>query len=96
MERLRLSYPTIEELSDRVRVTISHEPLASPEKAIMDAAVKFGSINNSEAREVTKIDQERTIRRIFEQLTESGQLYRQGSGRGTRYYPITDNDESSE
>lgn len=96
MERLRLSYPTIEELSDRVRVTISHEPLASPEKAIMDAAEKFGSINNSEAREVTKIDQERTIRRIFEQLTESGQLYRRGSGRGTRYYPNTDNDESSE
>lgn len=87
MESLRLSYPIIEELSDRVRVTISHEPLASPEKAIMEAAQRKGSINNSEAREVTKIDQERTIRRHFEQLVESGQLFREGSGRGTRYYP---------
>jgi ATP-dependent DNA helicase RecG len=88
MEQLRLSYPVIEEMSDRVRVTILHEPLASPEKAIIDAAVKNGSINNTEARQVTKIDQERTIRRHFENLVNAGQLTRTGSGRGTRYYPV--------
>lgn len=87
MEQLRLSYPVIEELSDRVRVTILHEPLASPEQAIMEWATKNGSINNTEARQATKIDQERTIRRHFENLVDAGQLTRTGSGRGTRYYP---------
>lgn len=87
MEKSRLRYPTIQELSDRVRVTISHEPLASPEAAIMDYAVKNGSINNSEAQGATKIQQERTMRRYFESLVNSGQLRREGSGRGTRYFP---------
>ncbi|TQJ59273.1 ATP-dependent DNA helicase RecG [Arthrobacter sp. SLBN-83] len=90
MEQLLLSYPVIEELSDRVRVTISHEPLASPAQAIMEAAKRKGSINNTEARQVTKIDQERTIRRLFEDLVDAGQLSRTGSGRGTRYFPISD------
>jgi ATP-dependent DNA helicase RecG len=87
MESLLLRHPVIEELSDRVRVTISHEPLASPQKAIVDAAIKAGSINNAEAQAVTKIQQERSIRRYFEELVSSGQLVRRGSGRGTRYYP---------
>lgn len=87
MENLRLSHPQIQELSDRVRVTIRHEPLASPQTAIMDAVIRNGSINNSEARDATKIIQERTIRRHFEELQESGQLTRRGTGRGTRYYP---------
>lgn len=68
MESLLLRPPVIEELSDRVRVTISHEPLASPQKAIVDAAIKAGSINNAEAQFVTKIQQERSIRRYFEEL----------------------------
>lgn len=93
MERLQLNYPLIEELSDRVRVTITHEALASPEKSIMDAAFKEGSINNTEARGVTKIDQERTIRRLFENLVKANQLTRTGSGRGTRYIPVNNNDE---
>lgn len=87
MEELRLRLPAIEELSDRVRVTISHEPLASPQKAILEAAVRAGSINNPEAREATKIVQDRTIRRYFEELMRSGQLYKDGTGRGTRYFP---------
>lgn len=87
MEELRLKLPVIEELSDRVRVTISHEPLASPQRAILEAAVREGSINNSEAREATKIVQERTIRRYFEELMASGQIRREGEGRGTRYFP---------
>lgn len=90
MEELRLRHPVIEELSDRVRVIIRHEPLASPQKAILEAAIKHGSINNAEARAVTKIAQERTIRRLFEQLVASDQLERVGTGRGTRYQPKED------
>ncbi|MGX1857480.1 ATP-binding protein [Dietzia sp. NPDC055340] len=96
MESLLLRPPVIEELSDRVRVTISHEALASPQKAIVDAAIKAGSINNSEAQSVTKIQQERSIRRYFEELVDSGQLIRRGSGRGTRYYPTQEAQGQSE
>lgn len=87
METLLLKHPVIEELSDRVRVTISHEALASPQKAILEAAIKNGSISNSEAQTVAKIQQERSIRRYFEELVKSNQLERRGAGRGTRYYP---------
>lgn len=85
MERLRLAPPIIEELSDRVRVTIKHEPLASPAQAIIEYLSTHTSINNSQAREITKIPQERTIRRIFEQLLESGEITRSGRSRGTYY-----------
>ncbi|MBA1834597.1 ATP-binding protein [Corynebacterium wankanglinii] len=87
MEELRLQPPEIRELEDRVRVIIRHEPLASPETAIMEYAVKNGSINNSQAREVTKIQQERTIRRYFEDLMAAGHLERRGTARATRYLP---------
>lgn len=87
MEEVRLKHPVIEELSDRVRVTISHEALASPQKTILDTAIENGSINNSEAQEATRVLQERTIRRYFEELVGAGQLERSGSGRGTRYTP---------
>lgn len=85
MAKMKLKYPVINEVEDRVRVTIAHDPLASPEQAIMDYVDKNGSINNRQAREVTKIPQERTVRRYFEQLLNAGELIREGSGRGTFY-----------
>lgn len=88
MEKLRLSLPFIREESDRVRVTIPHEPLASPQEAIVNYAREHGSINNSTARTITKIEQERTIRRFFSDLVEAGELVQRGSGRGT-FYEIT-------
>lgn len=87
MEKLRLSLPFIEEESDRVRVTIPHEPLASPQEAIVNYVKEHGSINNSMARKITKIEQERTIRRYFADLVSAGELVQRGSGRGT-YYEI--------
>ncbi|MBP2474001.1 ATP-dependent DNA helicase RecG [Crossiella equi] len=86
MEALRLQPPEIRETSDRVVVTVRHESLASPQKAIMDYVKKEGSINNPEARKVTGIDQERTIRRLFESLVSANELVRKGLGRGTRYF----------
>lgn len=85
MAALRLQYPEIIEYEDRVRVVIRHESLASPEQAIMDHVVEKGSINNATARRITGIEQERTIRRHFEGLVATGDLVREGSGRGTVY-----------
>ncbi|QKV77262.1 ATP-binding protein [Amycolatopsis sp. Hca4] len=85
MEALRLQRPEIREFGDRVVVTIRHETLASPEQVIVEYATENGSINNSEARKITGIEQERTIRRIFENLVSTGELVREGAARGTRY-----------
>lgn len=85
MAALRLQYPEISETQDRVRVVIKHESLASPEQAIMNHVRSSGSINNGTARRVTGIEQERTIRRHFEELVAAGELVREGSGRGTIY-----------
>ncbi|EKT76862.1 transcriptional regulator [Rhodococcus opacus M213] len=87
MERLRLNLPYINESGDHVRVTIPHEPLASPQEAIVNYVRESGRINNSTARTVTKIEQERTIRRYFAELVDAGELAQRGSGRGT-YYEI--------
>ncbi|PBI96357.1 Divergent AAA domain protein [Rhodococcus erythropolis] len=87
MEKLRLSMPFIEETGDHVRVTIPHEPLASPQEAIVNYVKDNGRINNTTARGVTKIEQERTIRRFFTELVDAGELVQRGSGRGT-YYEI--------
>lgn len=89
MAALRLQYPEISETEDRVRVVVKHESLASPEQAIMNHVRKHGSINNGTARRVTGIEQERTIRRHFEELVEAGELIREGSGRGTTYRATT-------
>lgn len=85
MEAMRLQPPAISETDDRVIVTIRHEALASPEQVILDYVKDNGSINNSEARRMTGIEQERNIRRIFERLVAAGELERIGAARGTRY-----------
>jgi len=85
MTKMNLKSPVINELDDRVKVTIAHDPLASPQLAIMDFVRENGSINNEKARAVTKIPQERTVRRLFEELVSSGELVREGRSRGTFY-----------
>ncbi|MFC3484418.1 ATP-binding protein [Amycolatopsis roodepoortensis] len=85
MAALRLQQPEITESADRVLVIIRHEPLASPAQMIMEYVREHGSIDNSIARRVTGIEQERTIRRYFEELVSSKELVRTGVARGTRY-----------
>lgn len=85
MEDLRLQSPEISERGDRVIVIIRHANLASPEQGILDYVKQHGQINNSAARTATGIEQERTIRRYFEQLVATGELVREGEARGTYY-----------
>jgi ATP-dependent DNA helicase RecG len=72
MQQLGLKEPTIAERDSDLLVTIRHEPLASPEEAIMDYLEKHKSIKNKKAREITYISADYRIKSIFGQMQEKG------------------------
>jgi ATP-dependent DNA helicase RecG len=55
MHQLGLKEPVISERDNSVLVIIRHEPLASPQEAIMDYLETHATINNGEARRVTHV-----------------------------------------
>jgi ATP-dependent DNA helicase RecG len=87
MRDLGLKAPSLEERDNHVLVTIRHERLASYEEQIVEYLLVEGTINNSMARTVTGEGSENTIKRVFEKMIESGQIYRDPERRGsaTRY-----------
>ncbi len=70
MHNLGLKEPSIEELENAVLVTIKHEPLASPEEAIMEYLETHETIRNSEARKVTHIRADYQIKSVFGRMVE--------------------------
>jgi len=72
VSELRLKKPRIQELDNAVLVTISHEPLASPEKIVMDYLENNFEIHNSTARELTGIKSPDSMKSIFYKLQGSG------------------------
>jgi ATP-dependent DNA helicase RecG len=72
ISELRLKRPVIKELENAVLVTISHEPLASPEKIVMDFLAENSEIHNSTARELTGIKSPDSMKSIFYKLQEKG------------------------
>ncbi|KDN54340.1 ATP-binding protein [Flavobacterium seoulense] len=71
---LRLKKPIIKELENAVLVTISHEPLASPEKIIMEYLETNDEIHNSTARELTGVRTPDSMKSVFYKLQEKGLL----------------------
>lgn len=69
---LRLKKPTIKELENAVLVTISHEPLASPEKIVMEYLETHDEIHNSTARELTGVKTSDNMKSIFYRMQEKG------------------------
>jgi ATP-dependent DNA helicase RecG len=69
---LRLKKPVIKELENAVLVTISHEPLASPEKIVMDYLANNDEIHNSTARELTGVRTPDSMKSIFYKMQEKG------------------------
>lgn len=69
---LRLKKPVIKELENAVLVTISHEPLASPEKIIMEYLETYDEIHNSTARELTGVRTPDSMKSVFYKLQEKG------------------------
>lgn len=78
MHKLGLKEPIIEEGENHVLVTIRHEPLATPEVAIMDYLETHESINNAIAREVTHIQEDWKVRGIFRGMERRGMIRRIG------------------
>jgi ATP-dependent DNA helicase RecG len=76
MHKLGLKEPLIQERDNSVLVVLKHEPLASTEKAIMDYLVNHPTINNRQAREVTRIAEDHKIRATFRRMEARGMLER--------------------
>ena len=82
MHQLGLKEPVIYEKDNSVLVIIKHEPLASPQEAIMDYLENHGTINNKTARNVTHVRQDYQVKAIFNRMVRSG-LIEQISGTKT-------------
>ncbi|MGH7871530.1 MAG: ATP-binding protein [Candidatus Binatia bacterium] len=81
MSRLRLKHPDIEERDNSVIVRIRHEPLASPEEAVMEYLNSHPEIVNRVGREITGITSENSMKNVFYRLRDS-KLIEPVPGRG--------------
>ena len=89
MTKIGLKPPLIEELEAAVLVTIKHEPLASPEQAIIDYLHENDWIKNADARRVTHIQQPHKINNIFREMESRGLIERKdGSNTSGRAYTL--------
>jgi len=70
MTKLRLKPPVIEEKENSVQVILRHEPLASPEQAVMEYLENHAEITNSIARELTGVKSENSMKDIFYRLRD--------------------------
>ena len=74
MHKRGLKEPVITERENSVLVEIRHEPLASPQEAIMDYLEKNVTINNSKARQIAHIAQDYQMKAIFNQMVSAGMI----------------------
>ena len=72
MTKLRLKVPEILETDNSVLVIIRHEKLASPEELVIEYLQSHETIKNSEARKVTGIKSENTMKTAFYKLRDRG------------------------
>lgn len=72
MGKLRLKPPVIQETQNSVLVVIKHEPLASPEEAIMEYLESHEEIVNRIGREITGIASENSMKNVFYKLRDRG------------------------
>ena len=92
MKQLRLRNPIISERENSVLVDIRHEQLASPEQQIVEATRRKGVINNAVAREVTGIESERKVLKLFQKLVDAGELEQvPGTYKATTSYRVPQN-----
>lgn len=71
MKDWKLKEPSIKVEGNYVRVTISHSPIASPEESIMEFLNANETIKNKQAREITGIKSENTMKRVFYKLRDN-------------------------
>lgn len=68
MRKLELRVPEIIENENSVTVFIYHESLASPEQTVLDYLKKNPLISNVEARAITGIKSENSMKQVFNRL----------------------------
>lgn len=77
MTELGLKEPILSERDNSVLVLIKHEPLASPEEAIMDYLDQMPigtTINNSQARALTYIRADYQMKAVFNRMVKMGMI----------------------
>lgn len=74
MHQMGLKEPKIEERDSDVLVTIRHEPLASPEQAIMRYLDAHETIKNKKAREITYIKDSDQMKRILRTMAQRKEI----------------------
>lgn len=70
MTEVKLKTPFIEIKDNAVIVTIPHQPLASPEEAVLEYLKNNPEITNGIARKLTGIQSENSMKRVFKKLQE--------------------------
>lgn len=81
--KLKLKPPVILETESSVIVEIRHEPLASPEIIVMNYMNIHGEITNRMGRELTGIDSENEMKRVFQRLQKNNLIYLDPERRGS-------------
>jgi ATP-dependent DNA helicase RecG len=71
MRALQLKEPEVSESESGVLVVLRHEKLASPEQKIVDFLQHHEEINNTQARSITFIGSENTVKRIFQKMMKA-------------------------
>ena len=83
MRKLKLKDPVISERDTAVLVSIRHEPLASPEEAVMGYLKNHAEISNRTVRELTGIGSENAVKEVFYRLRDKGLIERTPGKRGS-------------
>jgi ATP-dependent DNA helicase RecG len=72
-----------------VLVRIRHESLASPEQLIVEYLKSHDTLKNADAREITSIPGDQTMRKVLRKLEDAGEIERvPGTARGTTEYRL--------
>lgn len=91
MRSLKLKPPEIIQEGGYVKVVLRHEPLATPEEAILSYLLEHDEIANRNAREVCFVKSENKMKRILQGLVANGLLESvPGRTRYTAAYQLTE------
>ncbi len=74
MKKLRLKEPVIEQRDNSVVVNIRHQPLASAHDTVMGYLRDHDEITNMQAREITGIRSENSMKNVFLSLKDRGMI----------------------
>src|SRR5690606_36687770 len=88
LKKLKLKPPTIEGVDNSVIVTIRHEHLAYPDVILMNDISKHGEITNRIGWELTGLESEHEIKRVFQRLQPKNLLYLAPNFKGSASKPL--------